>query len=155
MTKNYVFTLAFTFLTLSSLTSLVKADLERIPSNSTPESLVFVLTGWKDNGKVGQIQDSFGDLSLQDAFQFTFTAGKEGNATLTFDFSDLVKNDPTLGSLVGGGDKGLKFKDFDLTGFTIDGKNIFATSNLQWDNGGWTPTSTTLTQVRQPNLFGP
>jgi len=110
---------------------------------SQTETLTFILTGWKDANKVQGIDDSLGDLSLKDAFQFTFSKGEGNFAVLTFDYSSLVYNNG-LTDLVGGNKDGLKFKDFFLDGFSIDGHNIFSTSNLAWDNGGWTATSAKL-----------
>ena len=102
---------------------------------------VFNLSGWKDNNAVGKIEDMIG-MSVKDAFQFTFSQNGNG-AKLTFDLSPYVYQNH-LEDIVGGGDKGLKFKDFF---FKDDLDSIFSFKNLSWSNGGWTSTSNTSTSV--------
>ena len=122
---------------LFSFVANAKAD---VLSSTAPDSLTFVLTGWKDPKAIDKIQGNFGDLSLEDAFQFTFTQGEGNTVSLIFDYGEYVYKNG-LENLVGGGDKGLKFKDFGLVGFD----NIFASSKpSSWSNGGWTPTEATL-----------
>lgn len=112
----------------------------------TPDSLTFVLTGWKDPKAIGEINKSFANstknltlsepLTAQNAFQFTFTEAG-GYVKLTFDYSHLVY-DNGLEALVGGNKNDLKFKDFGLKGF-----ESVLVSPSGWDNGGWSPTSNT------------
>jgi len=132
------------FALLFSFVTATKADL--LDSSTAPSSLDFVLTGWKDNAAVKRIQASLGDLSIQDAFQFSFKKDEGNFATLVFDFGAVVY-EKGLQELVGGVKDTLKFKDFSLEGFVFDGKDIFTTSALStdaWDNGGWAPTQATL-----------
>lgn len=120
----------------SLLTATAKADV----MNSTPNSVDFILTGWKDNNKVQGIKDSFGNLAIEDAFQFTFAKSDSG-ASLIFDFGKAVY-DQGLQNLVGGIKDTLKFKEFKLEGFT----DMFVTPYpTNWDNGGWAKTSIDLT----------
>ena len=140
MTSSKNYTIGLVLVVSLLITTGVRAE---VIISSASDTLTFVLTGWKDDAKVQSINNSFGDLELQDAFQFTFTKGAGNYTTLTFDYSSLVY-DKQLETLVGGSKDSLKFKDFDLVGFTIDGNNIFSTSNLSWDNGWWSPTSTTI-----------
>ena len=143
MSKNYFFTfvLAVAFLVAAQ----ARADM------GTPDFLNFFLDSWKDDKTVQKINDSFGDtLDVRDAFRFTFSRGDQDNvAILTFDYGPIVY-EKELQQLVGGTDQGLKFKDFGLEGFKIDGQEIFSTKipsssdSGAWDHGGWSPTSITL-----------
>jgi len=104
------------------------------------DSLVFKLSNWKDDGAIANIKNLYGEDAL-DAFQFVFTDAENGKAALTFEINDIG-----VDINIGGGDAGLKFKDFVLTGFagvfTTDNKGNIILSG--WDNGGWTPTTATL-----------
>jgi len=135
MTSSKNYTIGFVLAVAVLVAASVRADV----NSSLPDSLSFVLTGWKDDSAIKKIDNSFGDLSLQDAFRFTFAKGEGNFVTLTFDYGALVYEKGLTG-LVGGNDQGLKFKDFKLVGFS----DIFSASSQNWDNGGWTPTSTTL-----------
>ena len=138
-TKNYAIGLV---LTVSFLVAAnVRAD--TVTSAVDVQALTFTLSGWKDNNAINSIEKNIG-MSAKDAFQFTFTNdATSGRAVLTFDYSQLVY-DGDLVKKVGGNDKGLKFMDFHLFGFVVDGKNVFDTSTA-WDNGGWTATSSIWT----------
>ena len=115
------------------------------------DSLVFNLSDWKDDKAVKQIAENIAkDLGIEkdnagewfldalSSFQFEFTDAGNGRAALTF---DITSDDPDIRNLIGGGDQGLKFKTFGLSG---DFKNVFAGSISGWDNGGWTPTTATI-----------
>ena len=116
---------------------------EMVKSAVDVQALTFTLSGWKDNNAVKQIQNNIG-MSVKDAFQFTFTNDvTTGKAVLTFDYSQLVY-DGNLVNKVVGDDQGLKFKDFGLVGFTVEGSNIFG-SSTGWNNSGWNPTSSDWT----------
>ena len=139
--KFVTLALAVTFLIATN----VKAELT--VSQPSYDTLSFALSGWKDGNAVKKIDDSFGDLSIKDAFQFTFSKG-EGNAVeLTFDFGPVVY-EQGLEELVGGVKDTLKFKDFSLVRFvTEDGLNIFTPTTVPtnaWSNGGWAPTTAVL-----------
>ena len=118
-----------------------KADLA---TPATPDSLTFVLSSWKDNSTVQGINKSLsagseGVLSVENAFQFTFSKGEGNFATLTFDYSDLVYAN-SWESLVGGADT-LKFKNFSLYGF----ESIFASSQWNPAMSDFSPTSNNFT----------
>ena len=116
---------------------------EMVKSAVDVQALTFTLSGWKDNNAVKQIQNNIG-MSVKDAFQFTFTNDvTTGKVVLTFDYSQLVY-DKGLQDVIGGGDQGLKFKEF---GFSEDLKAVFSesTTTNTWDHGGWTATSSIWT----------
>ena len=136
MTSSKNYTIGLVLVIAFLVATNVKAETVATPINV--ESLTFVLTGWKDAKKVEQIDNSFGELSIRDAFQFTFT--NEGSyAKLTFDYGQKVYEQDITG-LVGGTKDGLKFKDFGLVGFG----GVFSAQS-EWNNSGWNPTSTNLT----------
>ena len=111
---------------------------EVVSASVNVESLTFVLTGWKDASAVNQIENSFGGIKVEDAFQFTFTDGG-GFATLTLDYSPFVYS-KGLETLIGGSKDSLKFKDF---GLSADLDAMFSEKS-SWYDSVWLPTSMNL-----------
>jgi hypothetical protein len=110
--------------------------------------MTFVLKDWKDNSAVASIGQMLADvdpsLTPQNAFQFTFAPTADGGVTLTFDLSPWVYEKGLDGAITKDKNNSLKFKDSSLMGF--DG--VFTnTSNLNWDNDGWTPSQILLSFV--------
>ena len=129
---------------------LVFAVAFSVAANVQAEMITFTLGDWKSDKDVTAIDNALlagsgGKVSVTNAFQFTLAEGeKDGTATLSFGYGDAVKNGG-FETLVGGGDKGLKFKEFGLGGGL---ENYFTDlKNLKWDNGGWSTTTTTLNFV--------
>jgi hypothetical protein len=153
MKTTTIFTLVLAIAIMPTFATTTRGDVISNP----PASFTFTFSDWKNeitnNKNVQNVQDTFGDLAIKDAFQFTFTQNNKGGVNLTFDYSQYVRENK-LESLMSTHISGVHIACPTLNGFMVGKDQIFTTQPILWNDCAHVTNKGTTSELKFAKNYG-